>query len=98
MDAIDDGLSFLGEGGKKSLYYQIEKRYQIRSKDIPQKLDEFHQALYGIFGYGASIIEILIVKKLYSTLALEFEEHNGWHLTEYIAQLQKTNQTAETQP
>jgi len=66
------------------MYYQTEKRFQVSREEIPQKLEAFQKALEGLFGFGASVIEILIVKRLYEGLGLSFEEHNGWTLKEYV--------------
>lgn len=41
MEAVDEGLSMLGESAKQSTYFYIEKIYGIRRKDIPFMIEEF---------------------------------------------------------
>jgi hypothetical protein len=65
LEAIDQGLSGLGGAGKASVYIHLEGLFNIRKQEIPNKLDDFSNALHRIFGLGASQIEILIMKKLY---------------------------------
>jgi len=65
LDAIDEGLSGLGEAGKASIYIHLEGIFNIRKQEIPNKLDGFSNALQRIFGLGARQLEILIVKNLY---------------------------------
>jgi len=65
LDAIDEGLSGLGEAGKASIYIHLEGIFNIRKQEIPNKLDGFSNALQRIFGLGARHLEILILKNLY---------------------------------
>jgi hypothetical protein len=68
LDAIDEGLSGLGEAGKASIYIHLEGIFNIRKQEIPNKLDCFSNALQRIFGLGARQLEILIMKNLYAKL------------------------------
>lgn len=71
------------------MYFQVEKRFDLPRKEIPERLDVFHKALEGLFAYGARVIEFQIAKSLYQKLALEFEENDGWTLTDYAGHAQK---------
>lgn len=66
LSAIDETLSSLGESVKQSIYFHIEKKFNVAKDEIPQKLEEFQGGLEKIFGAGAQFIEILIMKNLYS--------------------------------
>ncbi len=66
LDAIDEGLSGLGEAGKASIYIHLEGIFNIRKQEIPDKLDGFSNALQRIFGLGARHLEILIMKNLHA--------------------------------
>ena len=89
MDAVDDGLGFLDDNGKKALYYQVEKRCKIRRENIPQELEAFQNALEGLFGPGSKFIENEIVRSLYGRLNLTFKEYRGWKIKEYVDHAQK---------
>ena len=64
IEAIDEGLSYLGEAGKASIYINLEGFFNIRKQEIPNKTDAFLSALKRIFGVGFPQLEILIQKKL----------------------------------
>ena len=64
LEAIDQGLSGLGGAGKASIYIYLEGLFNIRKQEIPNKLDDFSNALHRIFGLGARQLEILILKNL----------------------------------
>lgn len=67
LDAIDEGLSGLGEAGKASIYIHLEGLFNIRKWEIPN-LSVFSNALERIFGLGARHLEILFMKNLHAKL------------------------------
>jgi len=64
LEAVDEGLSMLGESGKKAVYFHLEKSFGIKKREIPCKIEDFADAIEAIFGLGAKIIEINILKHL----------------------------------
>ena len=90
LNSIDEILSILGENGKYALFYHVEKSFQIKPSDIPEKLDDFHNAMEEFFGVGAKIVERLIAEKMYEKLGLAFRNRDGWTLKEYAENAQKT--------
>jgi hypothetical protein len=68
LDSIDEALLSLGESARQSIYFHIEKNFNIPKKDIPAELENFQLALEKIFGVGARFIEILIMKNLYQKI------------------------------
>lgn len=78
LEAIDEGLSSLGDSPKQAILFHIELSFKVKRDEIPEKLAEFSKALEKLFGTGAIYIEKLIVKRLYSALDLECED------TEYL--------------
>ncbi|MFA5365988.1 MAG: hypothetical protein WC325_12465 [Candidatus Bathyarchaeia archaeon] len=66
LTSIDDAFLSMGEPVKKSIYYNIEQRFQVSRKEIPKNLPRFQEGLERIFGVGARFLEILIMKNLYA--------------------------------
>ena len=73
LEAIDQGLSGLGGAGKASIYIYLEGLFNIRKQEIPNKLDDFSNALHRIFGLGARHLEILIMKNLHEKVGCLYE-------------------------
>lgn len=72
MQCVDDGLKVLGDGGKKAVYYYLEKNSGLKQEEIPQKPEKFCRGLTLMFGEeGADIIENWIVEKLRMTFHLK---------------------------
>jgi hypothetical protein len=71
IEAVDEGLSILGESAKQSTYFYLEKLYGIKRSDIPFKVEEFVEALRQIFSLGSKIILVEIMKRLHEKLELQ---------------------------
>ncbi len=73
LEAIDEGLSSLGESGKQAIYAFLKGRFQIDKQDIPYRLEEFVNAIEKIFGLGAKFLEILIIKRIHEKIGQVFK-------------------------
>jgi len=96
LEAIDEGLALLGDSSKQAFYYHLEETFNINRQDIPYKIDEFTDAIEKIFGTGAKILEINIMKCLFKKVGYTFKHYQNppnLEFTEYIAavRLAKTN-------
>lgn len=65
IDAIDRTFLKLGEETKHSVYSLLEVDYKLGRKDIPNRLEDFVNALEQIFGVSARIIEIHIMREIH---------------------------------
>ena len=75
LEAIDEGLSILGESGRQAIYYRLEKNFKIKKQKIPYKIEEFTDAIERIFGDGTKILEIRIMKFLFKKVRYAFKEY-----------------------
>jgi len=88
VQAVDEGLSALGESERQSVYACLETTFGIRRNDIPGRVDEFSDVLHKIFGDSAKLLEIQIMKNLYmkvGEIAEYFQEKEDITFTEYVA-------------
>jgi len=72
LEALEEGLSSLGESPKQAILFHLENSFKIKREEIPRNLTEFKKALEKIFGPGTPYLEKLILKKLYDKLNLEW--------------------------
>ncbi len=87
--AIDSGLSIIGETGKEFVYYTMTSQHSIPIADMPKRIEAFHNALQGTFGFGSKIIEKFAAMKLYEELGLGFPEHRDWTIVNYVENARK---------
>ncbi len=64
LNAIDQALLTLGEKAKASIYLYLQANYALPKKTIPDRINDFADALERILGQGAPQLEILIMKYL----------------------------------
>jgi len=72
MESIDEGLSSLGETCKQAIYFHLEKKYKLTKQDIPSRINDFTEAIENIFGVGAKVLEIRIMKNLFKNMGYPF--------------------------
>ncbi len=92
LEAIDEGLSSLGDSGKEAILAFLIKNYKLEKQEIPYRVEEFNDAIEKIFGLGAKFIEILIMKRLHNKLGVSFvfnQEPKNLIFTEYVEAAKK---------
>ena len=86
LEAVDEGLSSLGESSKEAIYFHLDKDFNVRKHEIPDKIEAFVGAVENIFGLGANFLEIAIMKQLRAKMGQQFKWHASKDLTfaEYV--------------
>ena len=87
LKAIDESFRELGESGKQTINFHLEKEYKISKQDSPSRIEDFTEAIEAIFGLGAKILEIKIMKSLFTKMGhLQPQIHTQQSLefTKYI--------------
>jgi hypothetical protein len=87
LEAIDQGLSSLGDSAKEAVYFYLKRTFSIEKLDIHNKIGEFANAIEEIFGLGAKILEIQIIKCLYEKVGYDFKyfpEKDDLLFTKYV--------------
>ncbi|TMH95250.1 hypothetical protein E6H37_05925 [Candidatus Bathyarchaeota archaeon] len=92
IESIDAALSALGTSTRDSILTNLRKKYSMSLQDIPQRMDEFLQALNRLLGYGARVIEKLVIARLVETHEISLSEARGRSLAEvvYLANMNRT--------
>jgi len=73
IESIDEALSWLGEFAKQAFYSHLKEAFGMSKKDIPYNIDDFTDALEQVFGVGAKLLEIQIMKLLHEKIGDAFE-------------------------
>lgn len=82
--AVDKAMLLLGESGKQATYYYIEKTFEIKRSLWHKHPKQFAEAVEAIFGPGAQLLLRAIVKELYSSLGLKYEEPKKFQFTKLL--------------
>ncbi|MCW4015861.1 MAG: hypothetical protein NWF06_05775 [Candidatus Bathyarchaeota archaeon] len=98
LESIDDGLAVLGESTKQIVYFHLEKTFKIERENIPYRIEEFTDILENIFGTGAKIIEIQIMKSLFKKFRYSiknYSKQNNLSFIEYVAAVKQEKKKRE---
>ena len=91
LQSVDDALLLPGEIVRAAIYDRVERSYQLRREEIPEKLELFHKALRDLLAAGGEVLERLIAKNLYRRLDLNFNQHENWTLLDYVDETKKVH-------
>lgn len=64
LESIDQALLLLGENAKSAVLFHLATKFAISRQNIPDRIEDFSEALEQIFGRGAQQLEILTMKIL----------------------------------
>lgn len=84
LDAIDESLSVLGDQPRQAVYQYLMTMHSIQREEIPDKPEEFVLGLRKALGAASSVIERLILKKLFQRLGSTFRETQNLEFEDYI--------------
>jgi hypothetical protein len=87
LKAVDFAFNFLGRSCKWALYFHLKKTFHVGRREIPEKVEEFDNALKLIFKDGAIFFERLILDELCECLEVKFEEKNMFNFDEAVSEI-----------
>jgi len=91
LDAVDETLCLvLSERTKDAIYVHMEKYFDLRREEIPRKPDLFVSCLEKIFGRAASVLEKMVLRRLYSKLGIDFDERKSLDFRGYLISAEKS--------
>jgi len=64
LEALDHTVSILGKGVKQAFFSFLNRKYNLSKEEIPDRIGDFTDGLEQIFGAGASLLELEIIKTL----------------------------------
>ncbi len=73
LDSIDEAFSTLGKKVQVSIYFHLETKFALPKQDIPDRSEDFLDALEQIFGLATRQLEILIMKSLNKKVKCNYE-------------------------
>lgn len=94
LQAVDEGLASLGDSSKQAIYFHLDRNFNIKKEQIPEKIEAFSGAIERIFGDGANFLEIAIMKQLYEKVGgiLEWNKSARLGFAEYVSATKRTFQ------
>lgn len=69
LEAADSAFLLIGECCSRAIYGYLENQYGLKKESIPWNISAFAQAIEDIFGQGARLLEIKIMRTLYDSVS-----------------------------
>jgi hypothetical protein len=82
--AVDKAMLLLGESGRQAAFYHIEKTFGLRKECWHMKPEKFAEAVEAIFGPGAQLLLRAIVRELYSSIGLKYNEQKDFRFVQLL--------------
>jgi hypothetical protein len=68
IEAVEESLSSFNNLDKEAVYLHLENAFKIKKQEIPDKIAGFSDAIKQMFGVGAKLIEIKIIKAIHNRI------------------------------
>ena len=101
LEAIDEGLTCLGEQAKQAVYLHLRNKYAISKQDIPYRIEDFTEAIEDTFQTRAKLLEIKIMKILFTKVGygyVSMETPESLEFTNYVYALRNGGLTPFLSP
>ena len=90
VSAVDETLKqVFKEAGAQVIYNFLGNKCHLKREEIAEKPEDFSADLKKLMVSAASVIEKMILEKLYSKLELKFEEKQGYEFSDYLKELRE---------
>jgi hypothetical protein len=88
-EAVSESLSSFGPAFKQAVCGQLEQTYRIKQTEIPERINEFTNAIEAMFGIGAKIIELRIIEAIHNKMPafVHFPKQGDLLFANYIDEL-----------
>jgi ActR/RegA family two-component response regulator len=96
LEAVDYAFSSLGESCRRALYFHLERTFRLPRRQIPERSEEFDEALKTIFKRGAVFLEKLILRKLCEMLGVSAVEDDALDFVESISMIRSISASSVT--
>lgn len=84
LESIEDTIrGVLGELPLEAIYDSLEKKNQIKRDDIPQRIEDFQNALTRLLGAAAPVIIRMMTRNLYSKFDIPCNRETGYCLKKH---------------
>ena len=90
LEAVDEAFSSLGKRARKLIYFQLKNSFGLTRESIPAEIGKFAWALEEIFGPGAGLLEIQIMKQLYKKIGTKIKYYPKQENLTFVGYLETT--------
>ncbi len=93
IEAIDEAFYSIGNDCPQTIYDYLDRNFMLTRLNIPKRIEDFSDAMDRIFGLGAKIVKIRIIKNLYQRMenSIEYTNDKTLDFVDYIQSIRNSN-------
>lgn len=85
LTSVEDVIQeVLGERPLRAVLSTLQRSFHIKREEIPERLEDFQNALAELFGAGAPVITRAIVRRLCARLGIPYQQRSHPDLKTYV--------------
>jgi hypothetical protein len=86
LESINDTIrGILGDGPMEAIFFRLEKSFNVRHEEIPDRLDDFQTALEKMCGKSAQVLMRMIARNLCNKIGgCSYHEGSDSNLRMYV--------------
>lgn len=89
LEAIDESLSVLGDEPRRAVYQYLATIQSLQREDIPEKLEDFSQGMKKALGGASSVLQKVMLKKLFQKIGSTFKEAQEFDFVDYVKEAER---------
>jgi hypothetical protein len=93
IEAIDEAFNSIGNDCTQTIYDYLDRNFMLTRLNIPKRIEDFSEAMDKIFGFGAKIVKIRIIKNLYQKMekSIGYTNDETLDFVDYIQSIRNSN-------
>jgi hypothetical protein len=85
LESIDETIyALLGKEPHTTYFSILESDFNLEREEIPEKLDEFDEALAAVLGGSRGVVVRAIARRLHAKVGIPYQERSEYGLNEYV--------------
>jgi hypothetical protein len=89
LEAIDESLSVLGDEPRRATYEYLATIDSLQREDIPARLEDFSQGMKRALGGASSVLQKVMLKKLFQKIGSTFKEAQDFDFIDYVKEAER---------
>lgn len=79
----------LGDEPRRAVYQYLATIHSLQREDIPEKLEDFSQGMKKALGGASSVLQKVMLKKLFQKIGSTFKEAQEFDFVDYVKEAER---------
>ncbi len=89
LEAIDESFLVLGDEPRRAVYQCLSTINSLQREEIPDRLEDFAQGMKKALGGASSVLQRIMLKKLFQKIGSTFKESQDLDFVDYVKEAER---------